>query len=202
MTNAEGRWMSFTLVPSSMVILEKKNISEHLSKLENLDVPVTVQSLLSDLQDLGEVTWMWKWSKRFFWSVSGLIFILFSHETKLELLKPWWFVNFCSKIVEIHLTQVEVDSRPLRRKILIGWDWTKTGLEEMMASSYCNHCYLGARKKLQIRICCHFGLLKGGVWGIKINKTMDGNVWPSWTMMDWINRTFWVSFIPSWHHLP
>jgi len=58
MTNAEGRWMSFTLVPSSMVILEKKNISEHLSKLENLDVPVTVQSLLSDLQDLGEVTWM------------------------------------------------------------------------------------------------------------------------------------------------
>ena len=37
------------------MILEGKGLPTHLQKLENVDIPITVQSLINDLEDLGEV---------------------------------------------------------------------------------------------------------------------------------------------------
>ena len=51
--------MSFSINNEDKVILQKFGLPEHLSKLENLDVPVTLQSLILDLQDAGEVTLIW-----------------------------------------------------------------------------------------------------------------------------------------------
>jgi len=59
LANPEGRWMSFSINNEDKVILQKSGLPEHLSKLENLDVPVTLQSLILDLQDAGEVTLIW-----------------------------------------------------------------------------------------------------------------------------------------------
>ena len=50
--------MSFVVSNTSLFILERKGISEHLSKIENLDTAVTLQSLVCDLQDAGEVTYL------------------------------------------------------------------------------------------------------------------------------------------------
>ena len=38
-----------------MILLERKNLPEHLQKIENVDTVVTLRSILSDLQDCGEV---------------------------------------------------------------------------------------------------------------------------------------------------
>lgn len=38
------------------MILEKRSLPEHLSKIESLDTAVTLQSLVDDLHDAGEVT--------------------------------------------------------------------------------------------------------------------------------------------------
>lgn len=38
----------------SLVILEKKNIPEHLGDLECLDTPTTVDAILRELEDAGE----------------------------------------------------------------------------------------------------------------------------------------------------
>ena len=49
-----SRWFSFIITSSSLVILEKKDLPEHISGLENLECAVTLQSLLTDLEDVGE----------------------------------------------------------------------------------------------------------------------------------------------------
>lgn len=54
MTDPEGRWFSFCLTGSDLIILEKKGIPAHLASLDNLDKAVTLQSMLMDLQDQGE----------------------------------------------------------------------------------------------------------------------------------------------------
>lgn len=56
MEEPEGRWWTFHIQPTDFVILEKKTVPPHLASMESLDTPVTVTSLLSDLQDAGEVT--------------------------------------------------------------------------------------------------------------------------------------------------
>lgn len=65
--DAEGRWLSFSLKNEDMVLLERKGLPGHLSKLENLDTAVTLQSLLVDLQDAGEVPlfnwWLFFWGE-------------------------------------------------------------------------------------------------------------------------------------------
>lgn len=43
----------------SLVLLEKKNLPEHLLSIENLETPVTLQSMIADLQDAGEVSWLY-----------------------------------------------------------------------------------------------------------------------------------------------
>eukprot|EP00435_Cladocopium_sp_Y103_P057773 s599_g20.t1 len=52
--DAEGRWISFSAHKETMMLLEKKGLSEHLQKLECVDTVVTLQSLVCDLQDAGE----------------------------------------------------------------------------------------------------------------------------------------------------
>ena len=40
--------------PTDLVILERKSIPQHLASLESLDKPMSITSLLSDLEDAGE----------------------------------------------------------------------------------------------------------------------------------------------------
>lgn len=54
MDNAEGQWWSFCVKPTDLVILERKSIPQHLASLESLDKPMSITSLLSDLEDAGE----------------------------------------------------------------------------------------------------------------------------------------------------
>ncbi|CAK8999543.1 unnamed protein product, partial [Durusdinium trenchii] len=51
----DGRWFSFDISGSDYIILEKKSLPTHLQAFENADTAVTLQSIISDLQDLGEV---------------------------------------------------------------------------------------------------------------------------------------------------
>ena len=53
--DSEGRWMSFSAKKDTLLILEKKGLPSHI-KLDNLEVAVTLQSLVCDLQDAGEAT--------------------------------------------------------------------------------------------------------------------------------------------------
>ena len=50
----EGRWFSFSVTNTSLVVLERKSVPQHLSEMENLEMAVSLQSLLTDMQDLGE----------------------------------------------------------------------------------------------------------------------------------------------------
>ena len=51
-----GRWWSFNIDGGHYLILEKKGLPEHLKSIENLDRAVTLASLLTDLEDLGEAS--------------------------------------------------------------------------------------------------------------------------------------------------
>ncbi|CAL1136071.1 unnamed protein product [Cladocopium goreaui] len=55
LANAEGRWMSFCATNMTLVLLERKGLPEHLASMDSLETVVTLQSLICDLQDLGEV---------------------------------------------------------------------------------------------------------------------------------------------------
>ena len=55
MDDVEGRWFSFNIQNTDFIILEKKSVPQHLTSIESLDTAVTLQSLLNDLQDAGEV---------------------------------------------------------------------------------------------------------------------------------------------------
>lgn len=57
LANPEGRWVCFSINNQDLVLLEKKQLPPHLQKLDNVDVPVTLQSLVCDLQDAGEASW-------------------------------------------------------------------------------------------------------------------------------------------------
>ena len=57
LSDASGRWWTFNIAKEHLFILEKKGIPEHLKAIENLDKAVTLASLITDLEDLGEVSW-------------------------------------------------------------------------------------------------------------------------------------------------
>lgn len=57
MNDSGGQWIKCHLGLSSMVILEKKKIPQHLAELPCLDQPVELKELLMSLEDQGEVTW-------------------------------------------------------------------------------------------------------------------------------------------------
>ena len=48
------RWFTFVVTDETFVILEKKGLPQHLAAMDSLDTPVTLQSLLMDMEDLGE----------------------------------------------------------------------------------------------------------------------------------------------------
>ena len=53
-----ARFFPFIAEMSTYIILEKKATPSHLQSLECLDTPVTLTSLLHDLQEVGEATWL------------------------------------------------------------------------------------------------------------------------------------------------
>ena len=57
MNDSSGQWIKCHLGLSSMVILEKKKIAQHLAELPCLDQPLALKELLMSLEDQGEVTW-------------------------------------------------------------------------------------------------------------------------------------------------
>ena len=54
MADPEGRWFSFNMQLSDYILLEKKGLPTHLQSMENTEIAVTVESLINDLEDLGE----------------------------------------------------------------------------------------------------------------------------------------------------
>lgn len=50
------RWFNFAVTSTSWVLLEKKDMPEHLKNMECLETVVSLQSLLNDLEDCGEAT--------------------------------------------------------------------------------------------------------------------------------------------------
>lgn len=54
LNDPDGRWLAFKMKSTDFVILERKGIPAHLTKLENLETPVTLQSIVIDLEDMGE----------------------------------------------------------------------------------------------------------------------------------------------------
>ena len=53
--DSEGRWLSFAIKGADQIILEKKGLPAHVAKLDNVDLAVSLESLIMDLQDAGEV---------------------------------------------------------------------------------------------------------------------------------------------------
>ncbi len=48
------RWFSFVVDSQTFIILEKRNMPEHLQQLENLEKAASLQSIFVDLEDAGE----------------------------------------------------------------------------------------------------------------------------------------------------
>ena len=48
------RWFSFVVDSQTFIILEKRNMPEHLQQLENLEKAASLQRVFVDLQDAGE----------------------------------------------------------------------------------------------------------------------------------------------------
>ena len=59
-SDAEGRWISFSANKETLMLLERKGLPEHLQKLECVDTVVFLQSLVCDLQDAGEVPLLYR----------------------------------------------------------------------------------------------------------------------------------------------
>ena len=55
-SSPDGRWFAFHVDRTTLIILESKNCPEHVRSIENLDTAVTLESILSDLEDMGEAT--------------------------------------------------------------------------------------------------------------------------------------------------
>jgi hypothetical protein len=55
MEQASGRWFSFSLSPDSVILLEKKGVTEHIGGLPSIDNPTRLADLLRELEDAGEV---------------------------------------------------------------------------------------------------------------------------------------------------
>lgn len=55
LADAEGRWFSFSASNTTMLLLEKKGLPDHLQKMECVDTVISLQGLICELQDAGEV---------------------------------------------------------------------------------------------------------------------------------------------------
>ncbi|CAL1154099.1 unnamed protein product [Cladocopium goreaui] len=54
-SDPDGRWFSFSVTDQTFVIMESKQCPEHVRGIENMDKPATLVSIMSDLEDHGEV---------------------------------------------------------------------------------------------------------------------------------------------------
>lgn len=54
MDNPQGRWFKFSLGTDSILIIEKKGVSEHLQGLPFVDNASTLSEIIRSLQDAGE----------------------------------------------------------------------------------------------------------------------------------------------------
>ena len=57
MSDAAGSWLQCRMNFSSMVILERKKIPQHLGEMACLDKPGALKDLLMALEDQGEASW-------------------------------------------------------------------------------------------------------------------------------------------------
>ena len=48
MEDPNGRWFAFAVTGESYIIMERKSIPQHLQQLENLEMCVSLQSMLTD----------------------------------------------------------------------------------------------------------------------------------------------------------
>ena len=55
MNEISGRWLSFTASREAVVCLEKHGLPEHLLQLPCIENTMTLQALLMDMEDVGEV---------------------------------------------------------------------------------------------------------------------------------------------------
>jgi hypothetical protein len=56
LADVQGRWWRFNLDMASLLLVEKKGVTDHLSKLECLDTPTRLDEVLKQLEDLEEAT--------------------------------------------------------------------------------------------------------------------------------------------------
>ena len=54
MEDSTGRWFSFRAEPTTVLILEKGKLPDHLKGLPCVDSPTRVSTLLRELEDAGE----------------------------------------------------------------------------------------------------------------------------------------------------
>ena len=52
----DGRWFLFSLAMDSVIVLEKKDVQEHLLEMNALDRPTFLKKVLAELEDLGEAS--------------------------------------------------------------------------------------------------------------------------------------------------
>lgn len=55
MQDSAGRWFPFRVKLDTVFVLEKKNLPEHVGKLDVVEQPTTFAHLLRALEDAGEV---------------------------------------------------------------------------------------------------------------------------------------------------
>ncbi|CAK9104412.1 unnamed protein product [Durusdinium trenchii] len=53
--DAEGRWFSFSVTLSTVVVMERKGMATHLASLPCIETPSTLETVLRELEDAGEV---------------------------------------------------------------------------------------------------------------------------------------------------
>ena len=58
MQDTSGRWFSFSITGQSYLLLEKKGTPEHLHSMSKLETVATVEEIMLELQDAGEVFWL------------------------------------------------------------------------------------------------------------------------------------------------
>ena len=52
-SDSEGHWWAFAISKTSLIILERKSVPDHLKEMESLECAVTLESLMMDMH-LGE----------------------------------------------------------------------------------------------------------------------------------------------------
>lgn len=57
MQDASGRWFPFTVGLETVFVLERKDLPEHLSRLDFVEQPIVFSELVRSLEDAGEEAW-------------------------------------------------------------------------------------------------------------------------------------------------